>query len=173
MTLRDYALLGGIGLMLACRPGSVQEAGEHTTIETAVPTLPSDPFRACAVKALRGDYGPLPDWKLDAYRRGLEQGVTVKPGRAWVTHYWPAEGRDGQVDRRGNRCTERTAAANLLPYGTYVWLENPCGLRQILDCGAKRNDRQARRYGAELWIDRWNPGPKGNYVSGYAVISHE
>ena len=175
MTLRDYALLGGIGLMLACRPGSVQEAGEHTTIETAVPTLPSDPFRACAVKALRGDYGPLPDWKLDAYRRGLEQGVTVKPGRAWVTHYWPAEGRDGQVDRRGNRCTSDIVAANRLPYGTVVWLEaGPiCGLRIVKDRGAARNDLVARRRGADLWLDRWNPGPKGNYMSGYAVISHE
>jgi len=159
----------GMGTCLAF--GGIGGACASSNATTPSPAE-SDPFRACAVKALRGDYGELKDWQRTAYQHGLDQGVTVR-GTAWVTHYWPAEGRDGQVDCRGNRCTSDIVAANRLPYGTVVWLEaGPiCGLRIVKDRGAKRNDRQAERYGAGLWIDRWNPRPKGNYMSDYAVIS--
>lgn len=132
------------------------------------PPAPADDFQRCRAKALRGDFGVLKPWQYEAYLRA--EGVTVRPGRLWVTHYWPAEGRQSQVDCRGNRCTSTTAACNALGYGTVVWLSNPCGLRVIRDRGARRNDRQARRYKADFWLDRWSPGPKGNYMSEYAVL---
>jgi len=141
-----------------------------TGMPAGAKTLPTDPFQRCAVDALAGKWGALAQWQKDAYRSGLDCGLTVESGLVWITHYWPAEGRDGQVDCRGNRCTARTAACNKLPYGTVIWLEEPCGLRTVLDVGAKRNDRAARRYGADFWVDRWNPGPKDNYLSRYAVI---
>jgi len=37
-------------------------------------TLPSDPFQRCAMRALRGDFGPLKPWQEEAYRLGLEGG---------------------------------------------------------------------------------------------------
>lgn len=116
--------------------------------------LPSDPFQACAARVLAGNYGPQPAWKLAAYRRGLEQGVTVR-GHALVTWYGPPE-PDARHDRRGRLCTLRTAAANLIPENTYVWLENPCAMRQVLDCGAHSNDRMAREKGHTCWVDIWD-----------------
>jgi hypothetical protein len=104
---------------------------------------------------LAGEFGEVEEWKLEAYRRGLEAGVTVR-GRAWVTAYYPWEGRSGRVDRRGNPCTLRTAAANKIPYGTYVWIENPCQMRQIVDCGAL-----------------WSRTRIGSRVTRYAVIPRE
>jgi hypothetical protein len=76
------------------------------------------------------------------------------------------------VDCRGNPCTSDIVAANRLPYGTVIWLQAApiCGLRIVKDRGSTRNDRQAAKYGADLWVDRWNPRPKGNYLSGYAAI---
>lgn len=136
------------------------------------PPPPADPFQRCAVRVLRGDFGPVEPWKLAAYRRGLEAGVTVR-GRAWVTAYYPWEGRSGRIDRRGNPCTLRTAAANKIPYGTYVWIENPCQMRQIVDCGAKSNDAIAQRKGARLWIDLWSRTRLGSRVTRYAVIGKE
>ena len=118
------------------------------------PALPSDAFRTCAVQALSGRWGPIAPWQRKAYQRGLDQGVTVGP-RIWLTSYGPWEGRMGQVDARGRRCTDRTLAANALPLGTYVWLENPCQMRQVLDRGARSNDRRARRKGCSWWADLW------------------
>jgi hypothetical protein len=183
-----------MGLLLACRPGSglagsQTRQGQETGIKAgplcgppaqALPATPEgvspapseDPLQRTARAALAGTYGVLPAWKRTAYQSAVDRGTTVRPGRLWVTHFWPAEGRDGQIDCRGNTCTSRTAACNQLPYGTVVWLENPCGLRTILDRGAKRNDRQAHRYGADFWLDRWAPGPRGNYMSRYAVLDN-
>lgn len=152
-------------------PGQlVRDTRMHASDKLPAPALSTDPLQATAREALAGRWGKLPEWKRRSYQRVIAEGLTVRPGRLWVTHYWPAEGRDGQVDCRGNRCTSRTAACNQLPYGTVVWLQEPCGLRQILDVGARRNDRRARRYGADFWLDRWAPGPRGNYLSHYAVI---
>jgi hypothetical protein len=217
LTLRHWTILGGIGLLLACRPGSdlaaqsdaplahalpasvessgpgttQRAAGQATTATTpgkggagaglpAGPVVlpaqkllaPSDPLQRTARAALAGTYGVLPAWKRTAYQSAVDRGTTVRPGRLWVTHFWPGEGRDGQIDCRGNRCTSRTAACDSLPLDTIVWLENPCGLRVILDRGAARNDRQARKYGADFWLDRWSPGPRGNYMSWYAVLDN-
>ena len=142
------------------------------TPATAKPTPPlsSDPLQVCAREALAGKWGVLPEWKSRLYKLALERGLTVRPGLLFVTHYWPGEGRDGQVDCRGNRCTSATAACNELPYGTAVWLDNPCGWRIVRDRGARRNDRVARRLGADFWLDRWSEGPQENYITKYAVL---
>lgn len=130
---------------------------------------PSDPFQACALRALRGDFGELPPWKREAYLRGLERGVRVR-GWAWRTSYYPWEGRQGRIDARGKPCTLRTAAANRLPLGTYVWIQTPCQMRQVLDRGSRYNDRVAKHKGADLWLDTWEPRPCENTVTRYAVI---
>lgn len=138
---------------------------------TKRPESISDPFQRCAVRALAGEFGPLQPWQREAYTLGLKRGVTVR-GRAWVTAYYPWEGRSGRVDCRGNRCTPRTAAANRLPYGTYVWVANPCGLRQVLDRGARSNDRIADRRGCDLWVDLWMMRRLETRVTQYAVVGN-
>jgi len=117
--------------------------------------LPDDPLRRCAVKALRGDYGALADWQREGYDGALHGDV--RRVRAWVTTYFPEEGFPrGQATRYGQGVDERCVAANLLPAYSWVWHPR-VGLRQVLDTGARRNDRVARRKGAELWIDFWEP----------------
>lgn len=129
----------------------------------------SDPFQRCAIRALAGEFGPLKPWQEEAYRLGLERGVMVQ-GRVWLTAYYPWEGRSGRVDCRGNPCSPRTVAANRLPYGSYIWVASPCGVRQVLDRGARSNDRIADRRGCDLWLDLWMTRRMGTRVTVYAVI---
>jgi len=126
------------------RPG--EESGD---------SLPADPFRRCAAKALAGHFGPLQPWQERGYRNGLREWRQVT---VWQTCYYPSEGfRRGKATASGIGVSERVAAANKLPRGSYIWLPNPPHLRQVLDTGAKRNDTVARRRGAALWIDLWIP----------------
>lgn len=128
------------------------------------PTLPLDPFRRCAVKALAGTYGKLEAWQRHGYALGLVTGAEAN--RLMVlTQYNGGEGRAGRVDRRGRPCSLRTSASNLLPYRSYIWTEKS-GLRQVLDCGARRNDGMARRVAKRcgwddwhraVWVDVWYP----------------
>lgn len=120
----------------------------------AATDLPADPFQRTATKALRGDFEGAPAWKLDVYRRGLSLGVTACC-EVLVTAYLGTE-PDGRVDRRGKPCTWRTAASNRVPYGSYLWTEE-WGVRQVLDCGARSNDRKAERAGCHFWADMWFP----------------
>ncbi len=129
-----------------------------------------DPFQQCAAKALRGDYGCLQNWQTHAYQLGLRRQVTVR-GLAWRTSYYPWEGRQGRIDARGRPCTRRTAAANLLPRGAYIWLAEPCQMRQVLDRGAHHNDHVARRKGAEVWVDTFETRFCENTLTAYAVIA--
>lgn len=124
-------------------------------------TLPTDPCLRCAVKALRGDFGPLEEWQRVGYEQALRHGVVW--AEAWVTQYYPQEGHHrGDETRWGYPVDERCAAANELPGFSFVW-SNRFGLRQVLDTGADRNDRVARsRWGAEHWVDIWVPRP-GTY----------
>mgnify|MGYP001455408016 CR=1 FL=1 len=123
---------------------------------SAAHRLPDDVFRRCAVKALRGDYGPLAEWQRKGYRHGLEQGA--QQVRCWVTTYYPEEGFPrGATTASGHGCSERVAAANRLPRHSWIWTPET-GLRQVLDRGARSNDAVAqRRYGADLWVDIWEP----------------
>jgi len=59
-----------------------------TSVPGRLDTLPADPFRRCATKALRGDFGTLKLWQECAYRWGLANGLTVPAGnRSKVTPY--------------------------------------------------------------------------------------
>jgi len=134
-----------------------------------------DPFRRCGRKAVAGEVGDIPEWKLRAYKRGLEQGIRVA-GVAWVTHYTPGEGfYSGKQTASGAPVSKRVAAANEIPMGSYVWIY-PGEMRQVLDRGAKRNDRVARHKGADLWIDLWTDNERLRNATDfrlYAVIDKE
>lgn len=90
-------------------------------------------------------------------------GVTAKH-RVLVTAYVGIE-PDGRVDRRGQPCTWRTAASNRVPYGSYIWTEK-WGMRQVLDCGARSNDRKAHNAGCDFWVDIWFPSIRYAYLAG-------
>lgn len=119
--------------------------------------LPTDAFRRCAVKALRGDFGKLHDWQRKAYQKGLARGITADM-RLLVTAYYGTEA-SGRRDRYGNPCTWRTAASNRLHRKAYVWTER-WGMRQVLDCGAKGNDDDADEAGCDSWLDLWFPSAR-------------
>jgi len=148
----SFGYCTGVGLPRDCRPEA------DTQPETPDPSprpLPIDPAMRCAVKALRGDYGELAEWQERGYIAAISCGVDWR--RAWATQYYPSEGFPrGQACSTGYPVDERVAAANELPAYAWVW-SNTTGLRQVLDCGARRNDRVARRKGADLWIDFWVP----------------
>lgn len=151
----------------ACGPGGLHSASPEgargstptdtsQALTAAHSALPENPFARCATKALRGDYGELAEWQRKGYQRGLCNGA--QKTRCWVTTYFPEEGNHrGDTTASGWGCSERVASANLLPMWTWVWTPQT-GIRQVMDRGARSNDAVAqRRYGAELWIDFWEP----------------
>lgn len=131
--------------------------------------LPRDEFQRTAVRALGGEWGELADWQAEAYRRGLAQGARADR-RLVLTSYHGHEA-SGRVDARGCRCTLRTCASNRIPQRAYVWSE-PSGIRQVLDTGARSNDRRARRKGG-VWVDIWYPTARAAReagVEGWVVV---
>ena len=116
----------------------------------------TDPFTACAGRALRGDFGELAEWQAEGYKRGLAQHVTASR-RVWLTGYYGTEG-SGRTDAAGRRCTMRTCAANP-PTRQGWWVWTPHGIRQARDTGARSNDRIARAKGCALWVDYWYATP--------------
>jgi len=134
--------------------------------------LSTDPFQRTALKALSGSYGELRPWQRAGYERGLRLKATASR-TAWLTGYYATEGHDGRVDCRGRLCTYRTAAANTIPQGSFIWTRY--GIRQVMDRGARSNDRIARRKGAALWCDYWYPSGRdcpfgGSKVTIAAVV---
>ena len=125
--------------------------------------LPEDPVERVAAKALRGDYGKLEPFQKAGYTK-LSKGQ-YKTHRVWLTAYSASEGKQGEVDARGRRCTIETLACNKFPLGTVVFVPSESRMRRVLDRGAKSNDRIAKRKGAAFWADRWMPGPRWNNVS--------
>lgn len=120
-------------------------------VQPVQPDLPADPAQRAATKALRGDHGTLKPWQATGYKLIIKTGA--KADRTLVlTAYYGTE-PDGRRDRYGNPCTYRTCAANKLPRHAYVWTERS-NLRQVLDCGARSNDRRAERLGG-TWVDIW------------------
>ena len=120
---------------------------------TPSPDLPADPFQRAATRALRGDYGKLASWQRAGYAAGLQQGVTAS--RCLVLTQYNGREASGKRDRHGNPCTLRTCASNRIPQYAWVWTERT-GLRQVLDTGARANDRVARILGG-TWVDVWYP----------------
>lgn len=131
--------------------------------------LPEDPVKRVCAKALRGDFGKLEPFQEEGYR-ALAKGHRTMT--AWRTRYDAGEGVQGRVDARGNRCTTRTLAANRLPLGTYVLLMDKPQLRQVLDRGARSNDRRfADRRGLDCWIDTWEPHSRLRNMGGPVTIA--
>ena len=123
-------------------------------------------FERCALKALAGVYGPLEPWQAQGYQKGLKSHEK----RVLVLTCYLGTHSDGKVDRRGRPCTMRTAASNLIPEGAFIWVWDPpakVGLRQIRDCGAKWNDKDAARRGG-VWCDIWQPNARAARAAGVA-----
>lgn len=126
------------------------------------PDLPTDPAQRAATKALRGDHGTLKPWQATGYKLIMTTGA--RADRTLVlTAYYGTE-PDGRRDRYGNPCTYRTCASNRLPRHAYVWTEQS-NLRQVLDCGARSNDRRAARLGG-TWVDAWYRTPRAARAAG-------
>jgi hypothetical protein len=116
--------------------------------------LSDDPFRRCAQKILRGDFDPVPAWKVAIYREALERGVTVH-GVAKRTTFCPScssgSFADGSRPRRG--CC---AAPKKLPFGTWVWIATD-GLLKVTSRGGAVQWAPSKylRGEEELVIDVW------------------
>ena len=128
--------------------------------------LPDNPMEACAIRALRGDFGKLAEWQRVGFSRLLENGARRRV--AWITHYWTGEPGVNSTTASSRRVeTGRTAAMleprSGMPYGTFVLVDLPAGyqLRQVWDTGSKRNAGRAQRKGAHTWIDLYMPGRTG------------
>jgi len=106
------------------------------------------------VRAISGEFGDLEPWQERAYKLAIVGNYRATK-RIYATCYYGTEW-DGKTDRRGRRCTMRTCAANTIRENGYVWSE-ASGMRQVRDCGSTRNDRAARRAGADHWVDFWYP----------------
>lgn len=152
-----------------------QTAGACAPIVAQTPdALPSDPLQRVAQKAIRGDFGVIPAWKLNGYKAALATGATVQ-GRAWVTSYYPSEGfYEGKPTRSGIGVTLRSAAVQRADWkrfrGCWVWTA-AYGIRLVEDTGANSNTRVARSKGADRWLDYWFPKARnGNPVTEYAFI---
>jgi len=129
------AMLLGMTCAVAWGPRVVETAPPDSGVE-AVADLPDDPFRRCAVKALRGDYGTLADWQRQAYEWGLARGLRVPPeNRAKVTSYGPWE-PCGKYTASGEAVSLRWVSVDPkhVPLGTLIW--TPWGLRYAMDTGA-------------------------------------
>ncbi len=122
-------------------------------------------FRRCACRALAGDFGKLQAWQRQGYKRGLNGAWSA---RVWLTQFYPSEGfPEGAICRwshlgtklegREVRASLRVAASNTLKPLSWVWIADPCHIRQVWDTGAKSNDARARRQGAKWWVDLWVP----------------
>ena len=131
------------------------------------PSLPKDVFQRIATKAIRGDFGKIPSYKMDLYTRGLSQKAKCNTP-VWLTCYFGTEA-GGKKDARGNSCTRLTAACNKVPQGTWLWSPR-FGFRKVLDTGSRNNDYLARHplkdsHGhhqwrpAKFWADIWYPEP--------------
>ena len=118
-------------------------------------SLPTDLFQRCAVRALRGDFGPLQSWQVVGYSQAL--AYTPVKRRVWTTTYFSEEGapRGSQCRWWDAGCSERVASCNEAPGFAFLWCP-ATGLRQVLDTGADSNDSRARnREGADGWADFW------------------
>lgn len=183
----NVLLASWLAVTLAVGEAVSKPAAEAVSLPPSPPTTPgvvapsppprADPLQRCAQRALAGEWGPLQPWQERAYRKVVEEGITVAPGRAMVTWYGPPE-RSARVDQYGQPCGPHTCANQELPRRTVVWIENPCGLRIVLD-----NDRSpghpqgkaypaARRRGYVTWFDCWSRKSFGTHGSRYAVLDN-
>lgn len=106
-----------------------------------------------------------PEWQVKIYKKYINSPEKLKVKLALITSYNGQE-KNGKIDRHDKPCTLRTASANLIPQYYYVW--SKYGLRQVLDTGAKSNDKFAQnsKNKCDLWVDYWYKTPR-NPVDGW------
>mgnify|MGYP000898306187 CR=1 FL=1 len=121
---------------------------------------PVDDFMAASKKVIERGY---PSWQVEVYKKYIDKPEKLTVKMAVITSYNGQEAC-GKIDAHNDRCTEKTAASNLIPQYRYIWTKY--GLRRVLDTGAKSNDKKAKGMGANLWIDYWYPNAK-NPVQGW------
>ena len=163
-------LLPPAGMVWLADAGSTPASPSQALGNSSTPEQPAHPLQQAAAKALRGDYGPLQPWQQKAWRAVVVKekalsGDQATCATAWLTHYGPPHHPRGDLTRWGYHCSESTLAANKLRAHSLAILELPMGyeVRRVEDTGAKSNDARARRHGADLWLDRWHPRPRGAY----------
>ena len=108
------------------------------------------PGQRVAARALSGEFGKLAPWQRDGYTRLLRQ---PEARTLVLTAYWPAEGRQSQVDCRGRKLTRGAMASNRLPQGTFVYIPSWGRSFRVVDRGSRSNDRRAGSRGT--WCDVW------------------
>ena len=121
------------------------------TCAVAGPTLSQDPLQRCAQKVLRGDFGPVPAWKLDIYKRVIERGTTVS-GKARKTNFCRSCAGTNCCD--GSRVRAGICAASRnIPTHSVVWVE--CvGLLLVTDTGGAVKVRNGRSADFDVWVPR-------------------
>ncbi len=141
--------------------GYVAELGSGTSPKSGAPATPgeqlpqaaspADPFRACAIQALAGKWGPLQPWQAHWYTLALEKGLTIA-GHKRVTFYGPFDHDNGWQTywlpwlgtQRCNRFTVSTP--KWVPRGSILW--TGLGLRFCGDRGG------AVKHHFDLWSER-------------------
>ena len=108
-----------------------------TTTTSVKASLPKDIFQRTAYKAVHDQFPGIPEWKKELYRIGLSRGVKAKKP-VCLTCYYGTEPA-GKYDKHDKTCGMRTASANKIPQGAWIWSPK-FGFRQILDTGSSRND---------------------------------
>lgn len=138
--------------------------------------LPADPLQRIAYRAvIIEEFGPLPAWKLAAYKRVLQDGITVQ-GAAKRTNYCPR--------CSGGRCADGSrvrpgvcAAPKIIPMHSVIWLASD-GLLKVCDRGGAVKAWPSRflRRGEDVVIDVWQRSCGSSCNAGtrrrvpYAVI---
>ena len=147
--------------------------------------LPDDPLQRCATKAVRGDFGRVPGWKLDFYQKVLDEGLTVD-GKAKRTTYCPYCAGDTCADGSPVRNGICAASPNVRMHAI-VWLATD-GILKVCDRGglvkvgtvkwkgkAVTCTRPGESANFDVWVTRckgscWHgPGTKRHVP--YAVLS--
>lgn len=137
-----------------------QTAGACAPIVAQTPDLPTDPLQRVAQKALRGDFGVIPAWKLAIYRKVVEKGLTAEKVAKRTSYCRKCAGTrcaDGSRVRRGI-----CAASPNIPMHSVIWLASD-GLLKVCDRGGLVQVGRAR------WRGKWYNCTKGNETANFDV----
>jgi len=152
-----------VGEDYTCRECALSRPAANL-VEREAHRLPSDAFQKCAVRALRGDWGVIPDWKRDAYIWGLARGVEVC-GAAKVTSYGYLWEPGGTIMATGKRVYVGACAANPeIPFGCIVWTA-AYGLARVEDRGGWVKVGFARVHGRRRYVTNRRETANFDYYS--------
>lgn len=129
-------------------------------IVAQTPDLPTDPLQRVAQKAIRGDFGVIPAWKLAIYRKVVEKGITADNVAKRTTYCPYCSGKkcaDGSRVRRGI-----CAASPNIPMHSIIWLASD-GLLKVCDRGG------LVKVGRAKWRGKWYNCTKGAETANFDV----